>query len=201
MIHRLAVSRSLFPDLNIAGVVIADIIPTVEQFAAFSNPATVSRYFHWGFLPNVALSVPMIKAFGSGEFCRMLMQAGAGANADGKKNLFANGSFDVYASHFEQENMLEATARDYEAAAKEDYTAQLEDQEAGRKVDVPTLVLYSAQNLGVMADVPTVWKKRVKEGTKLEVKGIEAGYGHFFLKEAPDLSCDLIVKFCESVNG
>lgn len=128
MIHRLAVSRSLFPDLDIAGVVMADIIPTVEQFSAFSNPATVSRYFHWGFLPNVALSVPMIQAFGSGKSCRMLMQASAGANADGEKNLFANGSLDVYASHFEQETMVEATARDYEAAAKEDHTAQVEDR-------------------------------------------------------------------------
>ena len=143
----------------------------------------------------------MIKAFGGGNFCRMLMQAGAGANADGAKNLFANGSLDVYASHFEKESVIEATAKDYEAAAKNDYTAQVEDQEAGRKIDVPTLVLYSTGNLGVMADVPTVWKKWVKEGTKLEVQGIENGYGHFFLEEAPDLSCDLILKFCESVAG
>ena len=199
VIHRLAVSRSLFPDLDIAGVVLADIIPTFEQFAAFSTPATVSRYFHWGFLPNVALSVPMIKAFGSGKFCRMLMQAGAGANADGAKNLFANGSVDVYASHFEKDSMVESTARDYEAAAKEDYTAQVDDQKHGRKIDVPMLVMYSTENLGVMVDVPTVWQKWVKEGTKLEVKGIEDGYGHFFLEEAPDLSFDLIARFYNSL--
>ncbi len=201
VIHRLAVSRAHFPDLDIAGIVLADIIPTVEQFAAFTNPATVSRYFHWGFLPNVALSVPMIKAFGSGKFCRMLMQAGAGANADGAKNLFANGSLDVYASHFEKESMVEATARDYEAAAKEDYTAQVDDQKAGRQIDVPTLVLYSTQNLGVMADVPMIWKKWVKEGTKLEVRGIEDGYGHFFLEEAPGLSLELINQFTDSIVG
>jgi len=135
-------------------MILADIIPTVEQFAAFTNPATVSRYFHWGFLPNVALSVPMMMAFGSGKFCKMLMHAGAGANAEGAKNLFANDRVNVYASHFEKESVVEATARDYEAAAKEDYTAQVDGQEAGRKLDQPTLVLYSTQNLGVMADVP-----------------------------------------------
>lgn len=129
------------------------------------------------------------------------MQASAGTNAEGVKNLFSNGSLDVYASHFEKESVVEATAKDYEAAAKEDYVTQVEDQEAGRKIDVPTLVLYSAQNLGVMADVPTVWKKWVKEGTKLEVQGIEDGYGHFFLEEAPDLSCELIVTFSKSVDG
>ena len=143
----------------------------------------------------------MIKAFGGGKLCRMLMQASAGTNAEGVKNLFSNGSLDVYASHFEKESVVEATAKDYEAAAKEDYVTQVEDQEAGRKIDVPTLVLYSAQNLGVMADVPTVWKKWVKEGTKLEVQGIEDGYGHFFLEEAPDLSCELIVTFSKSVDG
>ena len=143
----------------------------------------------------------MIKAFGSGKFCRMLMQAGAGANPQGAKNLFTNGSVDVYASHFEKESMVEATTRDYEAAMKEDYTAQVDDQKAGRKIDVPTLVLYSTQNLGVMADVPMIWKKWVKEGTKLEVRGIEDGYGHFLLKEAPDLLFDLITRFTDSITG
>ena len=200
MVHRLTVSKSQFPDLVIAGIVLADIIPTFEQFAAFNNPATVSRYFHWGFLPNVALSVPMIKAFGGGKLCRMLMQAGAGANAEGAKTLFSNGSVDVYASHYENESTIEATARDYEAAAKDDYTAQVEDQKAGRKVDVPILVLYSAQNLGAMANVPEVWQNWVKEGTRLEVKTIEDGYGHFFLEEAPDLSFGHIIQFVESID-
>ncbi|MCJ1309010.1 hypothetical protein MMC25_002665 [Agyrium rufum] len=201
VIHRLAVSKSHYPKISILGVVLADIIPTFEQFAAFSNPATVTRYFHWGFLPNVALSVPMIKAFGPGRFCRMVIQAGAGKNAQGAKSLFDNDSVDVYAASFEKEGVLEATSRDYEAAAKEDYVAQVEDQKAGRKIDVPTLVLYSTQNLGAMADVPSIWKNWVKDGTDLEVKGMSDGYGHFFLEEAPHISYDHIVKFIKGVEG
>lgn len=142
----------------------------------------------------------MIKAFGSGKFCRILLNAGAGTNAEGTKKLFANGSMDIYASHFEKDSVVEATAKDYEAATKEDYTAQIEDQKNGRKVDVPTLVLYSKQNLGAMVDVPDIWQRWVKEGTRLEVKGIEDGYGHFFLEEAPDLSFAYIIKFVESLD-
>ena len=143
----------------------------------------------------------MIKAFGAAQFCRLLMQGGAGANAEGAKRLFENDSVDVYAKYFEKDGVLEATARDYEAAAKEDYAAQVEDQKAGRKLEVPTMVLYSAQNLSVMADVPTVWKSWVKEGTRLEAKAIEDGYGHFFLEEAPEMSHELIHEFCRSLEA
>ena len=123
------------------------------------------------------------------------MQRGAGANAEGAKKLFENSSVDVYAAHFEKESVLEATSRDYEAAAKEDYVVQVEDQKAGRKLELPTLVLYSAQNLGAMADVPAVWKRWVKEGTRLEVKGIEDGYGHFFLEEGSEMAYEHIIAF------
>lgn len=115
--------------MEIVGVILADIILAVEQFAAFTNSATVSRYFHWGFLPNVALSVPMMMIFGSDKFCKMLMHADADANAEGAKNLFANNRLNVYASHFEKKSVIEATVRDYEAAAKKNYTAQVDDQE------------------------------------------------------------------------
>ena len=143
----------------------------------------------------------MIKAFGSGHFCRVAVQAGAGTNADGAKKLFDNDSVDVYATYLQKDSVLESTARDYKAAAEEDYAAQVQDQEAGRKLDIPTLVLYSKQNLGPMvADVPEVWKRWVKEGTRLEVKPIENGHGHFFLEEAPEMSCELIVNFARSVE-
>ena len=201
VVHRLGVSRSLFPKLSILSIILADIIPTIEYFATFSNPTILSRNFHWGFLPNVTLSVPMIKAFGITRFCKLTMQASAGANANGVKNLFDNSSIDVYANHLEKDGVLEATARDYEAAAKEDYVAQVEDQKAERKLDVPTLVLYSAQNLGAIVDVSEVWKRWIKEGTMLEVKAIENGYGHFFLEEAPEMSCQLIVDFLQNVES
>lgn len=201
-LHRLCVSRSQFPNLHILGVVLADIIPTYEQFAAFSNPTAVTRYFHWAFLPNTALSIPMIKAFGGANFCRMIMQSAntGGGNEKGIQNLFAHGSLDVYARHFDKPDMIEATSRDYEAASKEDYVAQVEDQKSGRKLDVPTMVLYSEKNLGAMADVGEVWKRWVKEGTRLEAIGIGEGYGHFFLEEAPELSYGHIIAFCQSLG-
>ena len=142
----------------------------------------------------------MIKAFGGGKFCRMIMQAQAGTNTESAKMLFANGSANVYASHYEKDSVIEAAARDYEAAAKEDYAAQVEDQKAERKIDVPILILYSKQNLGAMADVPEIWKKWVKQGTRLDVTGIEDGYGHFFLEEAPELCFGHIIQFVESLQ-
>src|SRR5271170_1288762 len=51
--HRLAVDRADFPNLDILGVVLLDIIPTKAQWDAFANPSVCTGYFHWPLLANV----------------------------------------------------------------------------------------------------------------------------------------------------
>lgn len=48
--HRLAVDASmgLFPDdLELLGLVMLDIVPTVVQFESFADPAVAAATFHW----------------------------------------------------------------------------------------------------------------------------------------------------------
>jgi gluconate kinase len=59
----------------------------------------------------------------------MLMHADVDVNVKKAKNLFVNDRMNVYASHFEKKSMIETTIKDYETAAKKNYTAQVNDQE------------------------------------------------------------------------
>ena len=45
--HRAAVAIELFPQIQALGVFMADIVPIVEEYAAFSNPNDSVGYFHW----------------------------------------------------------------------------------------------------------------------------------------------------------
>ncbi|MCJ1314886.1 hypothetical protein MMC15_000200 [Xylographa vitiligo] len=54
VLHRLTVSRSLFRDLPTAGLIIADIVPTIEQIPPPSpTPSPAAAIPTGGFLPNV----------------------------------------------------------------------------------------------------------------------------------------------------
>jgi len=199
--HRLSVSRSEFPNLDVLGLFMADIVPTAEQFASFARPAAGIGYFHWSFLPRGDLAVGMITAYGPSRLLRELMSSPSiTGNEAGTKSFQANGAIDVYADHFEKESVVRAGAEDYAAAATVDYELQLKDQSEGRKIDVPTLVLYSEKNLGAMHDVPAVWGNWVNKDVRLEIHGIGDGAGHYFLEEVPDKCLSLILSFVASLG-
>lgn len=200
--HRLAVSRADFPSLDIMGLFMADIVPTVEQFASFADPAAAVGYYHWLLLPKGDMAVGMIIAYGGARFVQETFSGAFGGNSNeaGRVNLYAHGAVDVYASHWEKESVVRAGAEDYAAAATQDYQLQILDQKEGKKIDVPTLVLYSERNLGAMHDVPAVWQKWVKEGTRLEMHGIGENAGHFFLDEVPEDCLRLILDFIGSLG-
>lgn len=199
--HRLAVSRSEFPNLDVLGLFMADIVPTVEQFASFARPSSAIGYFHWSFLPRGDLAVGMIVAYGPSKLLREIMLNPRITGSEvGMKSLQANGAIDVYADHFGKESVVRAGAEDYAAAATVDYELQLKDQSVGKKIDVPTLILYSQKNLGAMHDVPTVWKNWVNKNVRLEMLGIGDGAGHYFPEEVPDQCLSLILEFVASLG-
>ena len=49
--HRAAVDNN-FPGIDAMGLFVADIVPIVAEYAAFSNPNASIGYFHWSFLPK-----------------------------------------------------------------------------------------------------------------------------------------------------
>ena len=191
--HRLTVDKNDW-DLDIVGTILLDIIPTKVQWEAFANPATCVGYFHWPFLANVQLAGQMLRAFGGAQWCRSACTRMAGTNEAGLQRLHSDNAIDVYAELFDQEATLLNTCEDYAAGAAPESEVQAEDQKSGKKLDVPTLVMFSKAKLGAASDVANIWEDWVQPG-KLKAIGVGDGYGHYLPEEAADQVSEAVLSF------
>ncbi|KAH3919322.1 hypothetical protein HBH56_012910 [Parastagonospora nodorum] len=187
--HRLTVSK--VPGFSILGVTLIDIVPTSTQWHNASNsPAKAAKevtgYFHWPFLANVDLATRMITAYGGGKWCCEMIESWSGSNTRGLAKLKSDDSFAVYAGFFEDEHVVRASCEDYKHGATTDLKLQEEDQEKGRKIDVPLLLLYASDLIGKRYDFSTVWNGWVQEGVRITNHGLGDGIGHFGAEEAPE---------------
>lgn len=186
--HRIAVSRSSFSAFQLKAVSLMDIVPTTVQFAAFGKAKEACTYWHWPFLANVEIATKLILAFGGENWIRMTFGRTAGKSAQGLQKLEEDNAAKVYGAHMDREDVVRASCEDYAAAAGVDLERQAEDQEAGRKIDVPVLLIFSAAQLGARFDVEGIWRKDwVKEGVEVEALPVGDGIGHYVPEEAPDV--------------
>ncbi len=193
--HRLAVSRADFAQFNIIGTILMDIVPTKVQWDKFADPAIATGYFHWPLLANVELAVPLIKAFGGGNWARGALRIAG--NEVGLQRIKADGAVEVYAELFEKEETIRYSAEDYAAGSTPEYNEQVEDQKAGRKVDVPIMVLFSAAKLGSRIDVAGEWTDWIAPGTPYEPVPVGEGYGHYLAEEAYDIVSEKVISFLQ----
>jgi len=200
IMQRLAVSKDeLKEEIDVLGVWMLDIVPIVEQFKAFAQPGAAARYFHWSFLP-VPFSVDMIMAYGGEKWVKILFENSVGQNAECKAALAKDDGVEVSAAWYGLKEVNEAAAKDYAAAAGEDHKAMVEDQEKGRKIEVPTLVLHGV-GLAAMNDVGEIWPRYVKEGVRLEIHSPGEGYGHYLPEECPEWTTEKVLDFVRSIEA
>jgi pimeloyl-ACP methyl ester carboxylesterase len=187
--HRLAVDADTYADrFTVLGTILMDIVPTLVQWQGMARPAEAMGFFHWPFLSNVELATEMIQAMGGDVFIRSMFQRWRGQlTPRGLDNLTKDGALEVYEASFKQESVIRASNLDYLAGATEDVEEQTKDQVAGRRLAVPTLILYSAAGIGRRFDLPGTWQDWVVPGKDLLVtESIGDGAGHFFAEENPE---------------
>lgn len=206
--HRLAVSG--VPGVSIQGVCLIDIVcppsdspipylltfiahqvPTSTQWQHHANPSTaaaeVTGYFHWPLLANTTLATRLISAFGPGAFCTEMIHRWAGSpSSPAFTSLSSDSALPLYAALFSQPGVLEATCADYAAGAGIDVDMQTRDQEQGRKINCPVLLLYSEKGIGSRFKFPDVWHEWVAEGVRVRSLGLGEGIGHFGAEEGPE---------------
>ena len=153
--HRLLVDND--PSYNILHAVLMDIVPTLIQYRAFANPKASVAYYHWPFLAT-SIAPQMIELIGGGEFCKLNLDRVKGGNEQGFEKFKENDAWGHYCHQFSNPECIAGSCADYAWGATGEPEAQIEDQEKGKKIKIPTMVLYSASNLGGMHDVPGVWK-------------------------------------------
>ncbi|PNS19291.1 hypothetical protein CAC42_2468 [Sphaceloma murrayae] len=196
MLHSPPSSPPIPPPL---GLILLDIVPTSIQWRVFASAKAAVAYFHWPFLAS-PLAVPMIEAFGGAKLTRAGLDRIAGGNEGARASFQSDGAWAVYQSLFDTKEAIEGSCADYKAGALVEPELQSADQEAGRKIEVPTFVGWSARGLGGMhGDVGEIWKEWVKEGTRLVGVPFGEDVGHYLPEEASEKVALEITKFLDEI--
>ena len=184
---------------KLRGLVMLDIAPTLVQWQAFSDPRAVTAYFHWPFLAS-PLAADMIEAYGGDKWTRSGLERITGSNPEGAARAKADRAWEVYESVFRKRSTIEGSCSDYASGATAEPKMQEDDQKHGRRIEVPTLVMWSLARLGkMMGDVGSSWKPWVKEGVPLKAVGCGDDVGHYLPEEATDVVNRAIHGFLDQV--
>ena len=193
--HRMIVDNK--PSHNIKAAILMDIVPTWEQWKAFSNPLASVAYYHWPFLATDA-APHLIETMGGGVFCENNFNRVKGGNEAGLKRFQENHAWELYCHQFNNPECIAGSCADYKAGAFEDVDEQKSDQKEGKKVNVPLLVMYSGSNLGRMHDVSGLWKQWV-DG-ELKTFAVPNGIGHFLPEEDPETTAQQVIEWIDHVG-
>ncbi|KAH8805077.1 Alpha/Beta hydrolase protein [Xylogone sp. PMI_703] len=202
IMQRLAVHINEFPQVRGLGVFLIEIVPLVEQYSSFSDPSKAARYFHFPLLSRADIATDIVMAYGGGNFAKAILTSAGGSNTVGRALFTSDNAFDVYATFFDQLSVTNATVFDFATGATFDYQREAADQAAGRKISMPTHVLYAVASLETAFgfNVSEVWSRYVNPSAKLTTYGIGNGYGHFIVEEAPDQTVAQLNNFMDRLG-
>ena len=141
-------------------------------------------------------------ALGGGNWVNYINAAGSGINQTAIATFRAYDTFEVYANFFNQLSVTNASVLDYQSAVTIDYPKQVADQRAGRKIKMPTHVLYSHYNLVELSgfDVEAIWSQWVEPSAGLTTGPVFGGKGHFIVELDPQASVDQLNAFMDRLG-
>ncbi|KAL8662002.1 MAG: hypothetical protein Q9168_008320 [Polycauliona sp. 1 TL-2023] len=158
--------------------IILDICPTKAMFTACKHPFGL-LYWHWYFLSQRSPFPEDVIAAAPEVFARKTLGAAA--------NVYDEMAHAAYAAQFGDRDTVHAMCEDYRAAAKEDIEEQTADEEAGRKIQCPLMVLWGKEGVvEKLFDARAEWRKVCAEGSLDEEGCFAVEGGHFIPEERPD---------------
>jgi len=179
--HRLTVD---YPE-HVRRVAVLDIAPTREMYAHVSDEFA-RAYWHWYFLIQPA------------PFPERMIMADTDAYLDYKCGLSGNGldifdtkALECYRAAFRNPETVHAACEDYRAAASIDIAHDDADDELGRRIDCPLLVLWGED--GVIErcfDPLALWRLRAGD-----VRGAALPGGHYLAEQHPDQVVEQLLAF------
>jgi haloacetate dehalogenase len=162
--YRLAMDH---PEI-VTRLAVLDIIPTAEVYRS-TDMTLASAYWHWFFLPRPApMPEIMMAADSEIQFLRHL------------KPMLSQEAIDEYEHFYHRPQNIHGMCEDYRAGIGLDRLQDEEDIAAGRKLQMPTLVLWGNQGLVGMRDPLATWRRWAVD---VEGQGIDCG--HFLPEEKP----------------
>lgn len=190
--YRLALDH---PD-RLTKMAILDVIPTSTMWSRMDAGFAMKTY-HWFFLAQPA---PMPETLIGRAPVEWLDHTLASWTAAKDLSAFAEPALSHYRAFFTVPERMAATCEDYRAGATVDRALDEDDFAAGRRIAVPTLVLWGAAGIPADAgpasphpDTLATWREWMALGTPLEGHSIDCG--HFLAEEAPDDTAGALLKF------
>jgi haloacetate dehalogenase len=182
VVHRLCLDH---PEIVPAAAVL-DILPTHHVWSHTSR-AWAMKTWHWPFMAQAPdLPETMLGAVPARWFMeRKLSKPGRGLTP------FDPRAFDEYVRCFDADT-IRGSCNDYRAAADIDLEHDDADVRAGRRVEVPLLVLWgeASHPRDQVGDVLEVWR-----GYASRVEGRALDCGHYVPEEAPQPVSDAFLEF------
>ncbi|KAI4726677.1 alpha/beta hydrolase [Aureobasidium sp. EXF-10728] len=207
--HRLAVSNAHPPQddttnlhsYKLLGTVLLDIVPTLIQWKSFAHPQASAAYFHWPFLAS-PIAADMIEAFGAAKWTHLGLDRICGDNAEGRKAMQSDDAWEVYESLLSKREAIEGSCADYASGCFDEPPLQEADQREGRKIQSPTLVMWSKYRLGKMhgGDLGSIWKEWMQDASLLTAEGVGDDVGHYLPEEASTVIGTAIKGFVDKVS-
>jgi len=166
-------------------LVLLDIAPTYDIFERLDRQS-VRRIWHWFF--HMIPDLPEALTSGREEiYLRFMYKAGAFNPAAIEEE-----AIQEYLRCFRQAGAMRAAFDDYRAGGTIDLEHDGADR--GKKVAVPTLVLWGGSRMTQSADMLGVWKERCERVEGFAVPDC----GHYIPEEQPTAVVNAIVKFVAS---
>jgi len=203
--HRLAVdashsSSTTAPKFRLLGLVMLDIVPTLKQWHVFANAQAATAYFHWPLLAS-PLAADMIEAYGGDKWVHAALSRIGGDSPEALKRFQSDNAWEVYQSLFTKRDTIEGSCADYKSGAFDEPNMQEDDQKNGRKIAVPTLVMWSLARLGKMhGDLKPIWNEWIEDGVDFQAVGCGDGVGHYLPEEATDVVASNMTGFLKRVT-
>ena len=94
---------------------------------------------------------------------------------------FGDAALEAYRAAFDEPSRIHAFCEDFRAGEGADKEALLADKNAGKKIIVPTLVLWSAAHFPAQPSLLDAWRDWASD-----VRGEAIDSGHYLAEEAPD---------------
>lgn len=176
--HRFALDHSSL----LTRLVLLDIAPTYDIFERIDQ-RSARRHWHWFF--HQVPDLPEALTAGREEvYLRSLYGAWAL-----NPSAIEEEAIHEYLRCFRQPGAMRAAFEDYRAGAGLDLEQDAADR--GKKVGVPTLVLWGGSRTPQAADMLGVWKERCE---RVEGQAVPDS-GHFIPEEQPVAVIDAVLKF------
>ncbi|MGE0387417.1 MAG: alpha/beta fold hydrolase [Gammaproteobacteria bacterium] len=166
-------------------VALLDIIPTLEQFERADRYASVGMY-HWYFLAQPAPFPETMILAQPDYFLEHTLQSWCGT-----EGAITAAALAEYRRCHRDPDTVRAGCEDYRAGVGIDCRLDAADRAAGRRIDVPVLVLWGDRG-AARPDDPRLAIWRAWAG---EVTGHGLPCGHFLAEEAPDLVVGALREF------